>query len=360
MSDDNKEQPKVTAGLDLGDKYSYLCLLDTRSGEVLEEGRLRTTPEALGQRFEGLKPMRVAIEVGTHSPWVSRLLEERGHEVLVANARKLRLIHQNKHKTDRMDAQNLARLARVDLKLLAPLKHRGGHTQAHLALLRSREALVEARTQLVNHVRGSVKAFGARLPKCSTHTFHNKAAPEIPEELGEVLRPVLEMISSLTERIKAYERKLEALAEERYPETKLLRQVRGVGPLTALAFVLTFEDPKRFRKSRAVGAYLGLAPAKQQSGERDPQQRISKEGDQMLRRLLVGSAHYILGPFGEDSDLRRHGEKIAQRGGKSAKKRAVVAVARKLSVLLHHLWISGEAYEPLYNARHPEEGGQVA
>jgi transposase len=343
MSNDNKEQPKMTAGLDLGDKYSYLCLLDTASGEVVEEGRLRTTAEALGQRFEGCQPMRIAIEVGTHSPWVSRLLEERGHEVLVANARKLRLIHQNKHKTDNIDAENLARLARVDPKLLAPLKHREKHTQAHLALLRSREALVEARTRLVNHVRGSVKAFGARLPKCSTHSFHKKAAPQIPEELEEVLRPVLETIALLSERIKDYERKLEALAEEHYPETKLLRQVRGVGPLTALAFVLTLEDPKRFEKSRAVGAYLGLAPAKNQSGERDPQQRISKEGDEMLRRLLVGSAHYILGPFGEDSDLRRHGEKIAQRGAKSAKKRAVVAVARKLSVLLHHLWISGEA-----------------
>jgi transposase len=214
MSNDIKEQPKMTAGLDLGDKYSYLCLLDTASGEVVEEGRLRTTAEALGQRFEGCQPMRIAIEVGTHSPWVSRLLEERGHEVLVANARKLRLIHQNKHKTDKIDAENLARLARVDPKLLAPLKHREEHTQAHLALLRSREALVEARTRLVNHVRGSVKAFGARLPKCSTHSFHKKAAPQIPEELEEVLRPVLETIALLSERIKDYERKLEALAEE--------------------------------------------------------------------------------------------------------------------------------------------------
>jgi transposase len=168
---------------------------------------------------------------------------------------------------------------------------------------------------------------------------------------------VLETIATLSERIKDYERKLEALAEEHHPETGLLRQVRGVGPLTALAFVLTLEDPKRFEKSRAVGAYLGLAPAKKQSGERDHQQRISKkEGDRMLRRLLVGSAHYVLGPFGEDSDLRRHGLKIAERGGKNAKKRAVVAVARKLSVLLHHLRISAEAYEPLYNGGHPEEG----
>ena len=352
--------PKMTAGLDLGDKHSYLCLIDTDGGQVLEEGRLRTTPEALGQRFEGCEPMRIAIEVGTHSPWVSRLLEERGHEVLVANARKLRLIHQNKRKTDKIDAENLARLARLDPELLAPLEHRDEHTQAHLALLRSREALVEARTQLVNHVRGSVKAFGARLPKCSTHSFHKKAAPEIPEELEEVLKPVLETIASLSARIRDYDKRIEQIAAQRYPETELLRQIRGVGPLTALAFVLTLEDPKRFKKSRAVGAYLGLTPGKNQSGERDPQQRISKEGDQMLRRLLVGSAHYILGPFGEDSDLRRHGERIAQRGGKSAKKRAVVAVARKLSVLLHHLWISGEAYEPLYNAQHPEEGGQVA
>src|SRR3954463_11425052 len=197
-NDSTTRIPKMTAGLDLGDKHSYLCLIDTDTGEVIEEGRLRTTPEALAQRFEGCEPMRIAIEVGTHSPWVSRLLEERAHEVLVANARKLRLIHQNKHKTDKIDAENLARLARVDPKLLAPLKHREKHTQAHLALLRSREALVEARTQLVNHVRGSVKAFGARLPKCSTHSFHKKAAPQIPEELEEVLRPVLETIASLT------------------------------------------------------------------------------------------------------------------------------------------------------------------
>jgi transposase len=356
MTDVSKESTKTTAGLDLGDKYSHLCLLDTHSGEAVEEGRLRTTPETLKRRFSGCGPMRIAIETGTYSPWVSRLLEDCGHEVLVANARKLRLIHQNKRKTDKIDAENLARLARLDPKLLAPLKHRGEAAQAHLALLRSREALVETRTRLVNHVRGSVKAFGGRLPKCSTHTFHNKAAREMPEELREVLEPVLETIASLSERIKDYERELEALAEEHHPETGLLRQVRGVGVLTALAFVLTLEDPKRFEKSRAVGAYLGLAPGKNQSGERDPQQRISKEGDRMLRRLLVGSAHYVLGPFGEDSDLRRHGLKIAERGGKNAKKRAVVAVARKLSGLLHHLWISGEAYEPLYNSGHPEEG----
>src|SRR5215203_4426450 len=299
--DGSSEQPQMTAGLDLGDKYSYLCLIDQESGEVIEEGKLRTTPEAFRRRFGSEQPpMRIAIEAGTHSPWASRVLEECGHEILVANARKLRLIYANKQKTDEVDAENLARLARVDPKLLYPLKHRGEESQAHMAIIRSREALVGSRTQLVNHVRGAVKSFGARLPKCPARSFHKRAAEHIPEALGPALEPILEQIGSLTE----------------------------------LTFVLTLEDPYRFKKSHSVGAYLGLVPARDQSGERDPQKRISKEGDQMLRKLLVGSAHYVLGPFGSDSDLRRHGQKIAARGGKNAKKRAAVAVARKLCVLL--------------------------
>jgi transposase len=293
--------------VDIGDKYSYLCLIDQESGEVVEEGRLRTTPEALRRRFGSEQPMRIAIEAGTHSPWVSRVLEECGHEVLVANARKLRLIYANKRKTDEVDAENLARLARLDPKLLYPLKHRGEDSQAHMAIIRSRQALVGARTQLVNHVRGAVKSFGARLPKCPARSFHKRASEHIPEALLPALGPILEQIGSLTERIRDYERQLEAISKEHYPETELLRQVEGVGGLTALTFVLTLEDPYRFERSRSVGAYLGLVPATERSGERDPQRRISKEGDQMLRKLLVGSAHYILGPFGSDSDLRRHG-----------------------------------------------------
>jgi transposase len=308
--DDSKEQPKVTAGLDLGDRYSYLCLLDTESGEVVEEGRLRTTPEALRRRFASEPSLRIAMETGTHSPWVSRLLEECGHEVLVANARKLRLIYANKRKTDEIDAENLARLARLD-------------------------------------------------PKCPARSFYKRASEHIPEALRPALGPILEQIASLTERIRNYDRKLEAISKEHYPETDLLRQVEGSGPLTALTFVLTLEDPHRFERSRSVGAYLGLVPATERSGDMDPQKRISKEGDEMLRKLLVGSAHYILGPFGSDSDLRRHGEKIAARGGKNAKKRAAVAVARKLSVLLHHLWITGELYEPLHNA-HRRQGQEAA
>jgi transposase len=304
--------------------------------------------------------MRIAIEAGTHSPWVSRLLEECGHEVLVANPRRTRLIYANKRKTDEVDAENLARLARLDPKLLHPLEHRGEESQAHLAIIRSRQALVSTRTQLVNHVRGAVKSFGARLPKCPARSFHKRAAEHIPEALRPALGPILETIGSLTERIRDYERQLETISKESYPETELLRQIEGVGALTALTFVLTLEDPYRFERSRSVGACLGLVPANDQSGDRDPQRRISKEGDELLRKLLVGSAHYILGPFGSDSDLRRYGQKIASRGGKNAKKRAAVAVARKLCVLLHRLWVSAELYDPLYNAHRGQEREEAA
>jgi transposase len=287
-------------------------------------------------------------------------LEECGHEVLVANARRLRLIYSNKRKTDQIDAENLARLARLDPKLLYPLRHRGEQSQAHMALIRSRQALVDCRTQLVNHVRGAVKSFGHRLPKCPARTFHKRVQEHIPQALLPALEPLLEQIASLTERIRDYDRRLVAISEEHYPETALLRQVEGIGPLTALTFALTLEDPYRFEKSRSVGAYLGLVPATDRSGDSDPQKRISKEGDEMLRKLLVGSAHYVLGPFGSDSDLRRHGQKIASRGGKNAKKRAAVAVARKLSVLLHRLWVTAEVYDPLHNAHRRQGQGEAA
>jgi transposase len=353
------QQHAVIAGIDLGDRYSHLCLIDTENGEMIEESRIATNREAFERRFSGAEPMRVGIEASTHSPWVSRILEDHGHEVLVANARKVRLIYSEGHKTDRIDAEKLARLARLDPKLLSPIKHRGETSQSHLALLHSRDALVGTRTKLVNHVRGTVKAFGARLPKCTAQSFHNKVAEHLPQELAPALGPVLKTLASLSERIREYDRMLEDVANELYPETKLLRQIHGVGALTALAFVLTLEDPSRFAKSRQVGPYLGLVPATDQSGKSDPQKRISKHGNELTRKLLVNCTHYVLGPFGEDSDLRRYGEKIAGRGGKNAKKRAVVAVARKLSVLLHRLWVTAEVfYEPLDNAS--RRGRQVA
>jgi transposase len=349
----------MTVGLDLGDRFSHLVVIDEQ-GQVVEEGRIATSEVALRRRFSGCPPMRIALETGTHSPWVSRVLKGCSHEVVVANSRKLRLIYENPSKDDRVDALYLARLGRVDPALLSPVQHRGVTAQKDLALLRSRDALVSARTQLINHVRGLVKSVGSRLPGCSSRAFPQRASEKAPESLRLGLVPVLEEIASLNDRIKALDGQIERLAQESYPETKLLRQVPGVGPITSLAFVLTLEAPQRFPKSRTVGAFLGLVPGRKQSGDSDPERRITKHGDSSVRRLLVNAAHYILGPFGPDSNLRRFGAKIASRGGKNAKKRAIVAVARKLAVLLHHLWRSCEVYEPLYQTQRADRGGKVA
>lgn len=342
----------TTAGIDLGDRKSSCCVLDPQ-GRVLERLEFPMTARGLerhGKRLHRLGVGQVALEVGTHSPWVSHALEGMGFEVYVANARKLHLIAKNVRKTDRVDAEILARLARVDPKLLSPIKHRGPRARADRSLLKSRDALVESRTQLINHVRNCVKSWGARLPSCSSASFHKKTRELIPEPLQEALWAVVDSIEQLTETIAALTRRLESLGKERYPETALLQQVRGVGPLTALSFVLTLESPERIDKARNVGAYLGLVPRESQSGNRKPELRITKNGDRALRSLLVCCAHYIMGPFGEDSDLKRFGERIAARGDKAAKKRAVVAVARKLSVLLLRLWQTGERYDPLRNS----------
>jgi transposase len=276
--------------------------------------------------------------------------------VVVANPRKVRLIFQTQRKRDKVDAETLARLGRTDVKLLSPIRHRGAQAQADLAILRSRDCLVRSRTSMINHVRGMMKSVGYRVKKCSGASFHRQAMEEVPEELKAALLPVLGAIGELTARIERYDRQIEHLCQQSYPETEWLRQVKGVGPVTALGYVLALEEPRRFPESRSVGAYLGLCPRLDQSGESDRQLPISKAGDEFLRRLLVSCAHYILGPFGQDSDLRRKGMEIASRGGKNAKKRAVVAVARKLAVLLHRLWLTGEEYEPVgYRARRRQQ-----
>lgn len=336
----------VTVGIDVSDMYSSLCLLDAE-GNVIEESRLRTTPPALERRFSTLAPCRVVLEVGTHSPWMSRLLAACGHEVIIANPRQVRLIAESDRKRDRADAEQLARLGRLDPALLRPIQHRGPQAQQDLALLRARDMLVRTRSALVSHARGAVKALGGRLPACAAASFHRKAEGQLPEALHAALQPLLMTIADLTARIRGYDQRVEEITEERYPEGQRLRQVPGVGPLTTLAFLLVIEEPARFRKSREVGPYLGLVPRQRQSGERTPQLAITKAGDPLLRRLLVQSAHYILGPFGPDTELRRWGMHLAGSGSSRSKKRAVVAVARKLAVLLHRLWVTGEVYQPI-------------
>ena len=345
----NISQPQLTIGLDLGDRNSWYCVLD-EAGQIQLEQRVGTTAKGLREVFGGMPRSRIAVETGTHSPRISRLLGELGHEVIVAHARKVRLIGESRRKDDRLDAQTLARLARIDPQLLCPVKHRSAQAQADLTVIRARAALVRARTGLVNSARSLTKSYGERLRGCNVRNMNPEKAESLSPELQHALEPLLAAIESLSQRIVEYNDRIEALAQNCYPQVALLKQIKGVGTLIALTFLLTLEDPHRFHKSRDVGCYLGLQTGRRNSGQSQPQMHISKEGDPYLRTLLVQGAQHILGPFGVDCDLRRWGLKLAERGGKSGKKRAIVATARKLAVLLHHLWVSGEVYEPLHNS----------
>jgi transposase len=339
-----------TIGCDLGDKQSELCIL-LPSGEIQQPVSVKTTRRAFTEFFTRPRA-HVVIEVGTHSRWVSELLMRLGHRVTVANPRRVKLISQSNLKRDGKDAELLARLGKADEALLSPVKHRGSEAQADLAVTKARDALVRTRTKLVNQARGLVKSFGERLPSCTAETFYRKARAHVPEALKPALDPLMTLLERLDEQIDVYDQMVLRLAKK-YPDVEVIAQPKGVGVLTALVFALTLEDKDRFRNSRTVGAYVGFNPKRDQSGDVDKQLGITKAGDAMIRRLAVGSANYILGPFGEDSDLRRWGLELAKRGGKNAKKRATVAVARKLVVLMHRLWVTGEVYQPLgYRDQH--------
>jgi len=361
--EDAKNAPKQPApdanvgyhiGIDLGDKKSDYCILD-KNANIVAEGKLATTMIEFGMYFREIPRSRIAFEVGTHSPWVSSLLETIGHEIYVANPRKMGGGKKNRQKNDKLDAEALARQVRSDPRALYPIQHRGEKARHALVLLRARHAVVCARTKLICGARGLVKSVGERLPRCSADSFHNVGLKYVPEALRNMLEPIFQQIGTMTDQIKKYDVEVRRMCRQAYPETEMLQQANGVGELTSLAYVLTIDNPGRFAKSRDVGPYLGLVPRQYDSGDSRPQLRITKTGDRMMRQLLVQSAQYILGRYGNDSDLRRHGLKIASRGGKNAKKRAVVAVARKLAVLLHRLWVTGEVYEPLRNSKQQEK-----
>ena len=352
---------RLTIGLDLGDRNSRYCILD-EAGEVVSEGQLPTTKTGFRALFEKMPSSRVALEVGTHSPWVSRLLAGMGHEVIVANPRKVRLITQSLKKNDRIDAEQLARLARVDPKLLSPIRHRGEEAQADLAVIRARAGLVDARTGLINSARGLAKPMGERLKKCDADQVKASLSEGLSEAARTAIGPLLKSVEAISKQIGEYDQKIEEIAKG-YPEMELLTPVYGVGTLIALTYLLTIEDAERFEHSRDVGPYLGLKPKERESGDSRPQLGISKTGDGLLRSLLVQGAHCMLRRGAPDSDLRAWGLGKMKSGGKNAKKRAVVAVARKLAVLLHALWSAGEVYDPLYNRKAAQAAkgkGQVA
>jgi transposase len=343
------DDQKLYIGLDLGDQTSRYCILD-EGANIASEGQLPTSKAGLDSLFAKMPGNRIAMEVGTHSPWVSRQLAALGHEVIVANARNLKLITQSVRKNDRIDARQLARLARADPKLLSPIRHRGEQAQLDLAVIRARAELLEARTKLINSVRGLVKPLGERLKKCDADQVRVKTGEGLSPGARAVIEPMLKAVEAISEQIGEYDEQIAQMGE-RYPEKKLLEQVYGVGTLIALTFMLTIEDAGRFAHSRDVGPYLGLTPKQRDSGESQPELGISKAGDKLLRSLLVQGAHCVLRNKAPESDLRRWGLGKMGKGGKRAKKRAIVAVARKLAVLLHHLWATGEVYDADYQRK---------
>lgn len=338
----------AVAGVDIGDKHCHLRLINF-DGELIDETQISTRPPALEKYFRRWPRLRIVIEAGTHSNWIRRTLASLGHEVLVANPRRLRVIAESYSKNDRHDAWWLAELGRTNTELLSPTKPRSVQTEQHRIWLRSRESMVEARTKLINSLRGMAKSQGLRLGTCGPTKWVSKVRADCPRELHPALLPLARLIAALTREIRQLDKQLEQLADKVYPATLRLRQVNGVGALTALAYVLALDnDAGRVKRSRQAGALVGLRPKQRDSGQSAPQLGITKCGDKLLRRLLVQSAHYQLGPFGQDSALRQWGLKLAAGTNRRAKRRAVVAVARKLAVLLHVLWSKEVDYDPFY------------
>src|SRR2546427_5775414 len=338
------QDSEVTIGLDLGERRHRFCALDGR-GEVVEEGSFVNDRASLARLTARYRGALAVMEAGAHSPWVSRYLEGLGWEVIVSNPRKVRAIYQHERKSDQRDALMLARIGRMDRALLYPVRHGSEEAQQDLLRIKLRDSLVRARVALINSVRFSFKSLGYAVSNPSSERFHKVAMESLPELVREMIAPSVQALAELTARIAVLEREISVLARTKYPQTLWLQQVPGVGAITALYFVLKIEDPQRFENVRDVGAYAGLCPRRDQSGQSDPQLRISKRGDPYLRRLLVSAAQYILGPFGPQSALRAYGLMLAADGSARAKKRAVVAVARKLAVLLLSLWKNRSDYD---------------
>jgi len=348
MSQHNHPARRVIA-LDLGDRKT--TLVRREDGEIVHE-KLVTQREAFTERFADEPPSRVVFEAGSQSPWVAWLLVELGDEPVAVHPRRLLMITRSARKCDRTDGEWLLRLAETDLQILSPVQVRSRHKQTDLVRLRIRENLICMRVQAVLAVRSQAKLFGCALPSGGPVALPKRARETLPADLQLVLQPLLHQIESLTVALRKINAQIERTTKTKYRETAALTQVPNIGALTALTLVLTLQNPDRFTKSREVGPVVGLVPRQRQSGSRDPELRITKQGDGELRRLLVLAAQRFMRNAAPDTDLKRFGLRLAARGGKNAKKRAVVAVARKLAVLLVALWKSGEVYEPL---RHAEQ-----
>lgn len=344
----NTAKQKTIIGVDLGDRKHAICVTD-KDGNILKEYFITNTPHSLKKLAQEYPESLVAIEVGTHSPWISRLLTDLGCEVIVANARKLRAIYTNERKCDELDARMLAKIARLDPELLHPIQHGSEECQRDMAMIRLRDSLTRQRVNLILSIRATLKSLGMRLKASSSAAFADAAREQLKEDVETLclIHPVLRVIDELTLQIKDLNKRINQTISQKYQEAERLQKIPGIGPITALSFVLHIEKAERFENIRDIGAYLGLVPRRDQSGKIDKQLPISKTGDKYLRTLLVQAAQYILGHFGPDCDLRRKGLELAAKGGRAAKRKAVIATARKLSVVMLSMWQNNSDYEPL-------------
>ena len=339
-----KKQNYYTIGIDLGDRKHEMCVLDA-GGEVEDRRGIGGGRDALKRLARKYPGARVIIECGTHSPWISRYLEGLGMEVVVANPRKVRAIWDQEFKSDERDAEMLARIGRFDPKLLRPIRHGSEEAQKELLSIKMRDTLVRRRVDIISAVRFTLKSLGHRVGNPSSASFHKVVMGQVPADCAPLIEPMVKVLAEMGERIKEFDRMIRRAAAA-HPAARHLQEIVGIGPITALYFVHKIEDPGRFARVRDVGAYLGLCPRRDQSGDCDKQLRITKAGDRYLRRLLVSAAQYILGHFGKECALREFGLRLCERGGPRAKKKAVVAVARKLSVLMVSVWKNESDYRP--------------
>ena len=339
----------TTIGLDLGARVTQVAVYDT-SGNRVEERKVSTAKESLEQLFDRFPGARVVMEASTPTRWINNLARKRGHEVIIANPRKIPVITASIRKSDRNDARLLGEIGQFKPELLSPVELRDDVHQPVRTRLFAREQLVKTRSSLCTFVRSQVKSVGQKLPTGTTRSFALKMRPLLPDEIASVLDPILRTIQHLSDEIDSLDAIVKASSERDFPMTAVLQQVHGVGPLVSLAYVATVGAPERFKDFRSLGPYLGLVPRLDQSGQSNPALSITKHGDTYMRSLLVSAATRILGPFGADSDLRRFGLRIIEQGGQRARAKARIAVARKLAVLLHRLLLTGEVYEPLRNS----------
>lgn len=332
-------------GIDIGDKVNFICILN-ESGDILDKFEIDNNKEEMIEYFESIEKASIVIEAGSHSPWISRLLISIGHDVFTCNPRHLAAVSQNLQKSDQTDCEILARLLLTGKHLLKQVHHAKEDAMRDFLLIKSRRALVKSRTILINNSRGVVKSFGERIsPRLTADAFHKHAGETLKEDTLEKIEDLIEVIGKTTEQILKYEKSIKDLIKKKYPVAELLQSINGVGPLTSLAFILTIDDPNRFEKSRNVPVYLGLVPRRDQSGDKDKQLPITKAGSKLMRSLLLNCANYILSEKGEDNQIKRFGLKISGNGkSKARKNKAKVAVARKLCVIMHQIWITNKPF----------------